>query len=426
MSPKHVHFSDDELYEVDTSDTIDTRDRSRSSGKVPGAGGHAKDEGGLGGPGFGTLTTMKEILTVNTNFHGAGGTGTKNVGVISQRLWDGEIPNGLPNLTLAQFCQDYHLSNRIRLALKETHGFETTEELFDVLENVLENKGMKIGQISELKGALRKFVADNQHLQKRMAVTPNWIVDYEDGGWGNSQGQYYWEQNVSYTATDNRQHKLEVEFSMGINVKEPSKGVLPETSFIIQNQTMLWMRHKLLKAQGYGMIVLTSSYIPDITIETELSIKEPQIVELMGNSLPVTEKTKVEDPVRMALSIGVAPAMEKLSWGQSLLKKLTVKSAAPAEGAPDFRVSKLPLDDFKARGWDAKTERWRMPAYPSWGNILKQITKDPKDNLPESKGKQRDIGPATSEGTENQEGGVETATDDEMLWEMNFSPTPQT
>ncbi|KAJ7091062.1 hypothetical protein C8R44DRAFT_750805 [Mycena epipterygia] len=39
-------------------------------------------------------------------------------------------------------------------------------------------------------------------------ITPKWIVDYEDGGWGDSEGQYYWEQNVSYTATDNRQHQL--------------------------------------------------------------------------------------------------------------------------------------------------------------------------------------------------------------------------
>ncbi|KAJ7091061.1 hypothetical protein C8R44DRAFT_750804 [Mycena epipterygia] len=135
------------------------------------------------------------------------------------------------------------------------------------------------------------------------------------------------------------------------------------------------------RLQGYGMIVLTSSYIPDITVETELSIKDAQTVELAG-----TDKTKAEYPVPMSLSIGVAPAIEKLSWGQSILKKLPVKSAAQTEESP---ISKLPVDDFKARGWDAKTERWRMPTYPSWGAILKQVTKDPADNLAKSKGKER-------------------------------------
>jgi hypothetical protein len=46
------------------------------------------------------------------------------------------------------------------------------------------------------------------------------VVDYKNGDWGNSRGQYYWERNVSYTATDNEEDELEVEFSVGINLKE--------------------------------------------------------------------------------------------------------------------------------------------------------------------------------------------------------------
>ncbi|KAJ7081725.1 hypothetical protein C8R44DRAFT_823320 [Mycena epipterygia] len=254
-------------------------------------------------------------------------------------------------------------------------------------------------------------------------ITPKWIVDYEHGDRWTSEEQSYWEQNVSYRATGNRQHEMEVEFSMGINVKEVNKTDLPPTSFIIQNQTILWIRNKSLKSKGYGMIVLTSSYIPDIMTDTELYIVENQKVELSGNSLanvPITDNTVAKYDVPLSLSVGVAPATKKPGWLQRISSKLGGKSATEVVESSDFQISKLSLHDFKARGWDATTERWRMPAYPSWGRTLNQVTKDSTahvqnltadptmDNLPESKGRQYDPSPTILERAEKEEVQIET------------------
>jgi hypothetical protein len=77
------------------------------------------------------------------------------------------------------------------------------------------------------------------------------------------------------------------------------------------------------------------------------------------------------------------------------------KSLIPQKAkAPDPGISALPLYDFKARGWDATTERWRMPIYPRLDSALRKV-EDREDtvwnlqqvnitaeNVPKAKGKQ--------------------------------------
>ncbi|KAJ7743643.1 hypothetical protein B0H16DRAFT_1008648 [Mycena metata] len=237
-------------------------------------------------------------------------------------------------------------------------------------------------------------------------ITPKWVVDYENGDMGNSQGQYYWEKNVSYTATDNEQDELEVEFSAGINVKESNTKVL-KTSFVIQNQTMLWIRDKSLKAQGYGMIVLTSSCIPDITTPTELCIVDYSTVELAGIRIANSTVTETEskDPIPQSVSIGVAAATDNTGWFKRMFNRLARKSLTNSRpNQTEFQIPRL--HDFKARGWDITTERWKMPAYPLWGQTLRVPHKH------ENKGKQRDPDPTIFEKPEVQEDiTVETIAD---------------
>jgi hypothetical protein len=73
-------------------------------------------------------------------------------------LWSGGSTDGLPNLSVAQFCQKYCLSEGIRNAL-EDYGCSTAGALFEVSEGDLKDAGFKGGHIAELRRALKQFVA---------------------------------------------------------------------------------------------------------------------------------------------------------------------------------------------------------------------------------------------------------------------------
>jgi hypothetical protein len=63
----------------------------------------------------------------------------------------------LPTLPLAEFCQEYRLSDKIRNLLDE-QGFETAGSLFEVSDISLLEDGFKKGQIAEMKRALNQFL----------------------------------------------------------------------------------------------------------------------------------------------------------------------------------------------------------------------------------------------------------------------------
>jgi hypothetical protein len=68
--------------------------------------------------------------------------------------------NGLPPLTMAEFCQEYQLSDKIHKLLDD-HGFETVGALLKLTDTNLENAGFKVGHIAELKRALNNFASKN-------------------------------------------------------------------------------------------------------------------------------------------------------------------------------------------------------------------------------------------------------------------------
>ncbi|KAF8130493.1 hypothetical protein K438DRAFT_2032204 [Mycena galopus ATCC 62051] len=76
---------------------------------------------------------------------------------------DGKIIT-VPNLSVAEMCKQYRLSDEIRdLLLAEK--FETAGAVLEAAEGNLEKAGFKQGQIAELKRALREF------LSTKMVVT---------------------------------------------------------------------------------------------------------------------------------------------------------------------------------------------------------------------------------------------------------------
>jgi len=76
---------------------------------------------------------------------------------------DGKIIT-VPNLSVAEFCKEYRLSDEIR-ELLQNEKFETAGAVLEAAEGNLEKAGFKQGQIAELKRALREF------LSTKMVVT---------------------------------------------------------------------------------------------------------------------------------------------------------------------------------------------------------------------------------------------------------------
>ncbi|KAJ7146984.1 hypothetical protein C8R44DRAFT_20767 [Mycena epipterygia] len=212
-------------------------------------------------------------------------------------------------------------------------------------------------------------------------VTPQWIVDYEHGDRWETGTKYYSAQNISYTATDGNQRGIDVEFSVGINVQtaEPMDSDLPRTTFIIQNQTILWLPNKHLKAGGHEIVILTTSYIKDIGTDEELWIKESQTVELASGSLinpPATDTNPATYNAQLSLAIAVPSPKNEPSLFKRLTDKLIREFLNNRKKPPlDSLIPELPLQELKARGWDEETKEWRMPAFPNLTSALARAEK---------------------------------------------------
>ncbi|KAJ7694437.1 hypothetical protein B0H17DRAFT_1132060 [Mycena rosella] len=139
---------------------------------------------------------------------------------------------------------------------------------------------------------------------------------------------------------------------------------------------MLWIANKSLKTKGYGIIVLTSLYFPDIEESTEVYIEEDETINLAGNSLddptPMV-RTAAEYSVPISVLIGTPAASTKPSWQQKISNRMAIKSLIrrKKEALP-AQIATLPLYELIARGWDATTERWRVPVYPTLDSSLAQ------------------------------------------------------
>ncbi|KAJ6564298.1 hypothetical protein B0H19DRAFT_1285671 [Mycena capillaripes] len=311
-------------------------------------------------------------------------------------------------------CEGYTLPKHTTKTVKtKTRGFTGTAS---IMGGMNPTGGAKL--------ALNKTNSDGTEKQNDR-VTPTWVVGYENGGKWSRDGQSYWGQNVSFYQPEGpTAHDMRVEYSMGINVgdqENPENTQLPRISFVTRNQIILWVPDKSLKARGYGILVFTSSYIPEIETKTALYMVENQKVDLIGNSLfgtfyvaagsnvsncikdvPEPDKAAPTYPALLALSVAVPPSDEKPNLFRQMANKLAVLSQRKTEDTSDSRISALPLYDFKARGWDATTEEWRMPVYPRLDRALRRAEDQTVDvydlkrvaeNLAKVKGKQRDTGP---------------------------------
>jgi hypothetical protein len=61
-------------------------------------------------------------------------------------------------LDLSGFCEKYHVGDHIR-GLLEDAGFKTAGALAEISEDSLKQAKLKIGEIGELKRAVREFIS---------------------------------------------------------------------------------------------------------------------------------------------------------------------------------------------------------------------------------------------------------------------------
>ncbi|KAJ7925580.1 hypothetical protein B0H13DRAFT_1974742 [Mycena leptocephala] len=265
-----------------------------------------------------------------------------------------------------------------------------------------------VGAISVTKGSTNSSSKEEQNDR----VEPKWIADC----WSLPQARSsYWQEEVAYRPYHDpaqNQPPLEVEFSMGINFEPPI--IDSPISFIIRNQTVLWVSNKLLKAKFQGIIVLARFHVKDIetseTLMTRGPGEPPHKVDLEGNCLnaPAADTTPPTMPIKVLLSIGTPPERKEPSLFKRVSDKIHTALTRRQDAQPDSQILQLPMHEFKARGWDATLEEWRMPVCPSLDASLRSAARELTitawelnvgqghvDNDPKSKGKQRDPGPVT-------------------------------
>ncbi|KAJ6476332.1 hypothetical protein C8R45DRAFT_1077248 [Mycena sanguinolenta] len=134
-------------------------------------GGKSANTGGL--VSLGVNGWVQRTNTVQGGFGGGGGPGDVQGGrggvgqapkFTKQLIMsgvEGKAYHG-PTLSMGDFCQKYHVSDKIRKLLEE-EGFETAGQLLEVTDADLREAGLKGGQIAELKRALKDLVSGDHY-----------------------------------------------------------------------------------------------------------------------------------------------------------------------------------------------------------------------------------------------------------------------
>ncbi|KAJ7648689.1 hypothetical protein DFH06DRAFT_572155 [Mycena polygramma] len=198
---------------------------------------------------------------------------------------------------------------------------------------------------------------------------------------------------IRIVAQDRRQHQMQIEFSVAMDPEEDDDDDIPTTSFVMQHQTMLWMRHEALRSQGYGMTITSLSHISNVRTETRISHRKESTITLAGTALKSPTGTSKNQNSLMEVSTKHALAFEKPGF----LQRLGLKSANPEaqmETSPSFLIRQVPLNDINALGYTPMTKKWIMAGFAPWQDVLKAFI-EPANNTPaleikdNSKGKQR-------------------------------------
>ncbi|KAJ6596551.1 hypothetical protein B0H10DRAFT_1960142 [Mycena sp. CBHHK59/15] len=285
----------------------------------------------------------------------------------------------------------------------ECAGFSEPSQTAKVVETDTKQKTLGINVVAALNPTGGASYAQSNTVGRMVEntndrITPKCPVHYNPGHYWRSDSTNYMSFNISYEPMDNlaepgTKHQMNTEFSIGIHVgdpENPNDPHLPEISSVTRNQTMLWISNHNLKAKGYGVVVLSTYYVPDVTTTTRIFAVEKEVVDLaetrltrtFGPSvhatasvesryegLPATDKSAAKHGAAVALSVGALNLSEPKAKA-GLLKRVF----KPRTEEPINQITNIRLHEYKARGWDATLNRWRQPIYPTLDKSFHKTT----------------------------------------------------
>ncbi|KAJ6567954.1 hypothetical protein DFH09DRAFT_1155508 [Mycena vulgaris] len=200
-------------------------------------------------------------------------------------------------------------------------------------------------------------------------------------------GKDFESYDVSWLPGSDREHvahEMQVEFGLGMNMRHDKrlyKEGLPSISFVLRNQIIVWVYDSDLRTKGRGILLLTSTYIPDALTRECLTIYETTTADL---SNPWTEDPPVADrdpgPQDAAMSVSVA-ALDKSKKRRppSILGKFLDKISFKSSGSEgDDTTPALPMYETVSRGWDATNMRWRNVIWPTLDHEFHGVSNNSK------------------------------------------------
>ncbi|KAJ7677653.1 hypothetical protein B0H17DRAFT_1078992, partial [Mycena rosella] len=160
---------------------------------------------------------------------------------------------------------------------------------------------------------------------------PPCLVKERIGEEWDKDGESYSSYDVAWhptSQTNGYPPPINIRFGMGIEFfgkEERNISRLPTISHILRNQVILWVFDPELKAKVRGMVVLTSTYIPDIKISEPPTIDDEEIVDLQSHNPPATDTAPLCHDAVNSVAIGLFeehPAAVK-SGMRKLIHKIT-------------------------------------------------------------------------------------------------------
>ncbi|KAJ7920862.1 hypothetical protein B0H13DRAFT_2656223 [Mycena leptocephala] len=184
----------------------------------------------------------------------------------------------------------------------------------------------------------------------------------------DADGKSYSSYDVAWhpmRETNGNPHPVDIKFGMGIEFYGKEECYItkpPKISHVLRNQVILWVFDPELKAKVRGMIVLMSTYIPDIKIAEPLTIVEDEVVNLALNRChdpPIPDNAPL--PHDAANSVAIALFDERTDVVPSGLRKMMQRLAPNTSGRKTKKplLIDLPLYEYVSRGWDMTNGHWR-------------------------------------------------------------------
>ncbi|KAJ7030828.1 hypothetical protein C8F04DRAFT_714100 [Mycena alexandri] len=198
--------------------------------------------------------------------------------------------------------------------------------------------------------------------------TPRCRIFHDPGQRWNEDGKSYTSYDITTVPgknpTNGQQHDLEAEYAMGINLLPVENAGLPKISFITRNQVVIWISDPTLKAKVRGLLVLMTTYIPNIRTRKALIVQEELNYHFATSNSPENAPPPPPSAVdAMAVSLSMAPIETQRSRRKSISALFT--DVRRKWSANKERTLDLPLQEYISRGWDATNETWRSAVWTS-------------------------------------------------------------